>query len=74
MDTVRLPSILRKRTDSFLAGVAELRFQLSELGSPGLHSAAPQGSEEASEHVARDGVKHGYGEPERQPLTKSYAT
>jgi len=74
MDTVRLPPILRKRTDSFLAGVVELRFQLSELGSSGLHGTEPKCSDEASEHVARDGVKHGYGEPERQPLTKSYAT
>ena len=74
MDTVRLTPILRKRTDSFLAGVAELRFSLLELGGYGLHSAAPKGLGEASEQVAGDGVEHGYGEPEGQPLTKSYAT
>ena len=69
MDTVRLPSILRKRTDSFVAGVADVRFQLSERDGLRPRSAAPKALPEASEHVARDRINHGYGEPEGQPLT-----
>jgi hypothetical protein len=71
MDTVRLPSILRKRTDSFVAGVADVRFQRTEgtaLGRVALHQTPSQ----ASERVARDGINHGYGEPEGQPLTNAY--
>ena len=74
MDTVRLPSILRKRTDSFVAGVAELRFQRSELDRYGptalhhKHGTRPQSTLRAMR------VNHGYGEPEGQPLTNAYPT
>ena len=72
MDTVRLPSILRKRTDSFVAGVADVRFQLSERDGFETAQRGTKASPEASEHVARDRINHGYDEPEGQPLTSAY--
>jgi hypothetical protein len=71
MDTVRLPSILRKRTDSFVAGVADVRFQRTK-GTALDRQRRTKATSEASEHVARDRINHGYGEPEGQPLTYAY--
>ena len=64
--TVRLPTILRKSTDTFGAAWREAR----ELVVSELHRTDLRGPQEGteSEQIARKRVDHGHREPDDQPL------